>query len=152
MRRSYRYLIVPSPSAVHRARAWVRDVRADADVLNRASQPLRGAHDFVAFSKASPDVESTRCAVTRARWSGRDGRLRFDIEADRFLYTMVRRIVATVVREAEAGRGGAAVRAILESRDRRAGAPAAPAHGLYLMRVRYPRLGWIPRRRMHVVG
>jgi tRNA U38,U39,U40 pseudouridine synthase TruA len=65
---------------------------------------------------------------------------------------MVRRIVATVIREAEAGRGGAAVLAVLDARDRRAAAPPAPAHGLYLMRVRYPRVGWIPRGRMNVVG
>jgi len=152
MRRAYRYLIVPAPSALGRTRAWVRDLRSDAAALQRASQPLRGEHDFVSFSKASPDTESTRCRITRASWSGRGGRLRFDIEADRFLYTMVRRIVATVVRETETERGGGTVRAILEARDRRAAAPPAPAHGLYLMRVRYPRIGWIPRGRMNVVG
>ncbi|HET7903621.1 MAG TPA: tRNA pseudouridine(38-40) synthase TruA [Candidatus Eisenbacteria bacterium] len=151
-RRAYRYLIVPAPSAIRRAQAWVRDVRADAAGLERASRALLGSHDFLSFSKASPDTESTRCTVARARWSGRGGRLRFDIEADRFLYTMVRRIVATVVRETESGRGAAAVRAVLDAKDRRAAAPPAPAHGLYLMRVRYPRIGWIPRGRMHVVG
>jgi len=152
MRRSYRYLVVPGPSALRRARAWVRDLTCDAAALERAAQPLRGEHDFVSFSKATPDADDTRCRVTRATWSGRGGRLRFDIEADRFLYTMVRRIVATVIREAESGRGGAAVRAVLEARDRRAAAPPAPAHGLYLMRVRYPRVGWVPRGRMYVVG
>ena len=152
MRRAYRYLVVGAPSAIHRERAWVRPIRCDASALQRASQPLPGEHDFVSFSKASPDADSTRCRVTKASWSGRGGRLRFDIEADRFLYTMVRRIVATVIREAEAGRGGAAVRAVLDARDRRAAAPPAPAHGLYLMRVRYPRIGWIPRGRMNVVG
>ncbi|HEY6100259.1 MAG TPA: tRNA pseudouridine(38-40) synthase TruA, partial [Anaeromyxobacter sp.] len=103
-RRAYRYLIVPSPSALRRRQAWVRDLRCDAAALNRAARPLEGAHDFVSFSKASPDADSTQCRVARARWSGRAGRLRFDIEADRFLYTMVRRIVATIVREAESGR------------------------------------------------
>ena len=152
MRRAYRYLIVPAPSALHRERAWVRATRCDAAALHRASQALRGEHDFISFSKASPDVESTRCRVTRADWSGRSGRLRFDIEADRFLYTMVRRVVATVIREAEAGRGATGVRAVLDARDRRAAAPPAPPHGLYLMRVRYPRVGWIPRGRLHVVG
>jgi tRNA pseudouridine38-40 synthase len=150
-RRSYRYVIVPAPSALRRDRAWVRDLRCDAAALHKATQPLRGEHDFVSFSKASPDADSTRCRVTRARWTARAGRLRFDIEANRFLYTMVRRIVATVVREAESGRGPRAVRDVLEARDRRAAAPPAPAHGLYLMRVRYPRIGWVPRGRMHVV-
>lgn len=152
MRRAYRYLIVPPPAAIRRSQTWVRAMKCDAEALHRASQPLKGEHDFIAFSKATPDADSTRCRVTRARWSGRGGRLQFDIEADRFLYTMVRKIVATVVRETESGHGAGSVRAILESRDRRAAAPPAPAHGLYLMRVRYPRIGWVPRGRMNVVG
>jgi tRNA U38,U39,U40 pseudouridine synthase TruA len=57
-----------------------------------------------------------------------------------------------VVRTAESGAGAAAVRAALLAKSRRAGAPPAPAHGLYLMRVRYPGLGWLPKERMHVVA
>ena len=151
-RRAYRYLIVPEPAAIRRHQAWVREVRADAAGLTRASKPLEGRHDFLSFSKATPDASDMRCHVTRAQWRGAGGRLRFDIEADRFLYTMVRRIVATVVRETESGRGAGSVRAALEARDRRAAAPPAPAHGLYLMRVRYPGIGWFPRGRMHVIG
>lgn len=152
MRRSYRYLIVPPPSAIHRRRAWVRAVAVPAARLNAASAPLLGAHDFTTFSKQGGDAVSPRCTVTRARWAGRGGAYRFDIEADRFLYTMVRRIVSSVLRAAEGPGGARAVRAALEARDRRAAAPPAPAHGLYLMRIRYPRWGWIPKERMHVVG
>ncbi len=151
-RRAYRYLIVPEPAAIRRHQAWVRNVRADAAGLTGASRPLEGSHDFQSFSKATPDADDMRCHVTSARWRGAGGRLRFDIEADRFLYTMVRRIVATVVRETESGRGAGAVRAALEARDRRAAAPPAPAYGLYLMRVRYPGIGWFPRGRLHVIG
>jgi tRNA pseudouridine38-40 synthase len=151
MRRAYRYLVVPEPSALWRCRAWTRRTRVGAEELNRAAAPLLGEHDFTTFSRRGDESVSPRCRVTRARWSGSRGALRFDIEADRFLYTMVRRIVSTVIRAAEAGEGAAAVRAALEAKHRRAGAPPAPAHGLYLMRVRYPRLGWLPRERMHVV-
>lgn len=152
MRRSYRYLVVPEPSAIWRRRAWVRRTKVGAAELNEAVRPIRGEHDFTTFSRQGGDEVSTRCRVTRVAWSGSRGRLRFDIEADRFLYTMVRRIVSTVIRAAEEGGGPAAVRAALEARQRRLGAPPAPAHGLYLMRVRYPRLGWLPKERMHVVA
>src|SRR5687767_7024878 len=152
MRRSYRYLIVPEPSALWREHAWARRIRAGAAELNEAAAPLRGEHDFTTFSRQGGDAVSPRCRVTRAVWRGSGGALRFDIEADRFLYTMVRRVVSTVIRAAEGGGGSAAVRAALEAKSRRAGAPPAPAHGLYLMRVRYPGLGWLPRERMHVVA
>lgn len=151
MRRAYRYLIVPPPSAIHRGRAWCRAMRVGAAALNRAVAPLLGAHDFTSFSRQGADETSPRCRVTRAKWRGAHGRLRFDIEADRFLYTMVRRVVATVLRAAESGDGARAVQGVLDARDRRAAAPPAPAHGLYLMRVRYPRVGWVPKERMNVV-
>jgi len=152
VRRAYRYLIIPRPSALRRGFAWFRAVRADEGALNDAVQPLLGSHDFISFSRQGGENGATKCRLVRARWTCRSGTLRFDIEADRFLYTMVRRIVATVVRAAEGGGGARATRAALEARDRRAAAPAAPAHGLYLMRVRYPGVGWVPKESWRVVG
>lgn len=152
MRRSYRYLIVAEPAAIRRRQAWSRRMRVEPEALNAAVAPLLGEHDFTTFSRQGGDEASPICRVTRAAWSGARGAFRFDIEADRFLYTMVRRIVSTVIVAAEQGGGPAAVRMALESRRRRMGAPPAPAHGLYLMRVRYPGLGWIPKERMHVVA
>lgn len=151
-RRAYRYLIDPGPGALRRRHAWIRIVRSGAAALNAATRPLLGSHDFTTFSKSGSDNGGPRCRVTRAHWSGKRGRLRFDIEADRFLYTMVRRVVSTVIRAAETGTGARAIRAALEARDRRAAAPPAPAHGLYLMRVRYPRVGWIPKEPHDVVA
>jgi tRNA pseudouridine38-40 synthase len=152
MRRAYRYLLVSRPTALLRHRAWERPIRAELDALRHASRPLLGEHDFTSFSKQGGDDEETGCVVTQARWSRRGLVTRFDIVADRFLYTMVRRIVSTVIRAAEDGGGARAIRAALSARDRRSAMPAAPAHGLYLMRVRYPRLGWLPKERVDVVG
>jgi len=152
MRRGYRYLLVSRPTALWRHRAWERPIRADLDSLRRATRPILGAHDFVSFSKQGGDETGTTCVVTRAAWSRRGIWTRFDIEADRFLYTMVRRIVSTVIRAAEDGGGQGAIRALLSAKDRRGAAPPAPAHGLTLMRVRYPRLGWLPKERLDVVG
>ena len=150
-RRAYRYLIEPRVSALRARYAWQRRVRAGVDALNTASRPLLGEHDFTSFSRQGSDADDRPvCTIRRARWSARQGRLRFDIESDRFLYTMVRRIVSSVLRAAENGTGAAEVRAILAARDRRAAAPPAPAHGLYLMRVRYPRVGWIPKEPLDV--
>ena len=61
----------------------------------------------------------------------------FDIEADGFLYNMVRSIVGTLI---HVGRGrwtGHDLQRILNSGDRTHAGETAPAHGLYLMRVEY---------------
>jgi tRNA pseudouridine38-40 synthase len=149
-RRAYRYLIRSTPTSLARRGVWVRAVRTSLAALNEASRAILGEHDFTAFSKKGSENGGPRCRVTRARWRRRTNGLSFDIEADRFLYTMVRRIVATVLIAAERGSGARAVRAALESADRRAAAPPAPPHGLYLMRVRYPKVGWIPKEPLDV--
>jgi tRNA pseudouridine38-40 synthase len=60
------------------------------------------------------------------------------ISADRFLHHMVRNVVGSAV---EVGRGARSVGWLAEtlaSRDRTRAGPTAPAHGLVLVRVRYP--------------
>jgi len=61
----------------------------------------------------------------------------FEIEADGFLYNMVRAIVGTLV---EVGRGAKPESwpaAVLEARNRRAGGRTAPPQGLFLVKVEY---------------
>jgi tRNA pseudouridine38-40 synthase len=152
MRRAYRYLIVPRPTALRRTLAWARPLHAPVGALNEASAPLLGRHDFTPFSRRGGEEKDPFCRVSRARWTRGVGVTRFDVEADRFLYSMVRRMVSTVIRATEEGGGSRSVRGVLEAGDRRAAAPPAPAHGLYLMRVRYPRVGWLPRERLNVVS
>ena len=63
--------------------------------------------------------------------------LSIEVEANGFLYNMVRNIVGTLV---EVGRGVHAaswVGEVLAMRDRRAAGPTAPPHGLYLVKVDY---------------
>ncbi|MBN1590480.1 MAG: tRNA pseudouridine(38-40) synthase TruA [Pirellulales bacterium] len=63
--------------------------------------------------------------------------LLIDVEADGFLYNMVRTIVGTLV---EVGRGAEPehwVGQVLEATDRRRAGPTAPPEGLFLMQVDY---------------
>ena len=60
-----------------------------------------------------------------------------DVEADGFLYNMVRNIVGTLV---EVGRGRwepEKIAEILDAKDRGAAGPIAPAAGLCLMKIDY---------------
>jgi tRNA pseudouridine38-40 synthase len=60
-----------------------------------------------------------------------------DVEADGFLYNMVRAIAGTLI---NVGRGywrEEQVAAILNAEDRAEAGPTAPPHGLFLMRVTY---------------
>jgi tRNA pseudouridine38-40 synthase len=76
--------------------------------------------------------------VIRAEWKrGRDGFIRFEVEAHGFLKQMVRALVGTLV---EVGKGkidSEEFQKILDSKNRREAGPTAPAHGLFLKEVKY---------------
>jgi tRNA pseudouridine38-40 synthase len=60
-----------------------------------------------------------------------------EVEADGFLYNMVRAIVGTLVEVGQGKRDESWPAVVLESRDRRAAGRTAPPQGLYLVRVEY---------------
>lgn len=64
----------------------------------RAAKLLIGQHDFTAFAKRHSDVTHHLCTVTQAEWNklGR-GEWVFRIEANRFLRSMVRALVGTLI-------------------------------------------------------
>ncbi len=138
--RTYRYEVLnrPAPSALLRHRAYHVADPLDAEAMQRAFTPLLGRHDFAAYQGAGSFPRTTVCTVTAAECVRRGSRIRLTISADRFLRHMVRMIAGTVIRVG-AGRlsEDAPVRFLDDSRNRRTG-PRVPAHGLYLVRVRYP--------------
>ena len=75
--------------------------------------------------------------VFRAEWRVKGPRLIFDIEANAFLYRMVRSIVGTLVRVGWGQISPKEFAAMLQARDRGLVKKVAPAHGLCLMRVEY---------------
>jgi tRNA pseudouridine38-40 synthase len=63
--------------------------------------------------------------------------LRLEIEADGFLYNMVRNIVGSLVDVGRGKRPPSWIEDVLESRQRGKGGATAPAHGLCLTCVQY---------------
>lgn len=137
----YAYLIDNGPVAAPLLRRFAWHVPAPLDVgaMRAALSALRGRHDFSAFCAAAGREHSPLCAVHAVHVRRRRERLALAISADRFLHHMVRNIVGSAV---EVGRGARAapwMAEVLAGRDRTRAGPTAPAHGLTLVRVRYPR-------------
>jgi len=138
----------------------------DVAAMKEAAQALVGEHDFATFGRppqgghqperagggrvsleepvldgSQPSAVCSRRRTVRrvltAEWGGGPPWLTFDIEANAFLYRMVRSIVGTLL---QVGRGKMSVGefvAVLASCDRSRAGPTAPPHGLCLMNVRY---------------
>ena len=134
----YRILNRNLRSAFHKGYAWHIPQKLNLKEMKKATRQLIGEHDFASFQSVGSPQKTTFRKVNRAEWRlGRDGFLRFEIEANGFLKQMVRAIVGTLV---EVGKGkirSKAFRRVLDSKDRSKAGPTAPAHGLFLKEVKY---------------
>jgi tRNA pseudouridine38-40 synthase len=137
--RTYRYTILNRlwRSAVERRTAWHVSGKLDLDRMARASGCLVGTHDFATFGRP-PQGENTVRTVSRAEWQEQGVRLTFDIEANAFLYRMVRSIVGTLLKVGWGRMSPPEFEAVLRARDRHLVRQVAPACGLCLIRVDYP--------------
>jgi tRNA pseudouridine38-40 synthase len=138
-RKLYRYVIhdgaVPDPFL----RRYCCQSRhpLDAAAMRRAAAPLRGRHDFRSFETDWPNRMSSVRTITHLGVSRLGEWIWLDVEADGFLYNMVRSIAGTLM---NVGRGywpEEHVAEILRAQDRTQAGPTAPAQGLFLMRVTY---------------
>lgn len=136
--RRYRYTIYNAPVRWPLARHYSLHVAESLDVaaMRQAAHFLVGEHDFAAFGQP-PQGESTVRQVLLAEWAGEAPWLTFDIEANAFLYRMVRSIVGTLLLVGRGEMDAAGFAAVLASRDRSQAGPTVPPHGLCLMEVKY---------------
>jgi tRNA pseudouridine38-40 synthase len=138
-RKLYRYVIHdgPSPDVFMRRYAFHVRHRLDVPAMQRAAEPLQGRHDFHSFETDWPNRMSSVRTVTRLALNRLGDWIWLDVEADGFLYNMVRAIAGTLI---NVGRGywpESHVAEILRAEDRKEAGPTAPAQGLFLMRVLY---------------
>ncbi|HVS54579.1 MAG TPA: tRNA pseudouridine(38-40) synthase TruA [Opitutaceae bacterium] len=110
----------------------------DLDAMRAAAAGLRGRHDFRAFTALNgPEREDTVRDLRRLEVARRGRMIRITAEADGFLYRMVRSLAGVLVDVGEGKLPAAAVREILQSRERTAAVHTAPAKGLFLAKVFY---------------
>jgi tRNA pseudouridine38-40 synthase len=138
-RKLYRYIIHDGavPDLFMRRYCHHTRYRLDAAAMARAAACLRGTHDFHSFETDWPNRASSVRTITHLAVNRFGDWIWLDVEADGFLYNMVRAIAGTLI---NVGRGywpESRVDEILEAKDRRQAGPTAPAQGLFLMRVKY---------------
>lgn len=148
--RTYRYRIDTSParSPLSRQRAWQIGRALDVEAMRRVACRLIGKHDFAAF--AGPYEGSTERTLKRCdvEVSGCD--VTVEMEAEAFLPHQVRRTVGPL---AEVGLGRQREDDVVALLDSGAASPpgggasaqpAAPACGLYLVRIEYDGFAFAP--------
>ena len=144
--RRYQYKLYYHPvrNPIRESFAWRVWPTTDDEKLCTTAQLFLGRHDFSAFGSPTTPKGGTVRTVLKAEWTRAEkDEWHFEVQADAFLYRMVRRLVFVQVAVAqgkvlaEAVAHALANPADLKSRSEKVPAGLAPAHGLTLLEVNY---------------
>ncbi len=137
----YRYRIVNRPFVLPFELRWSWWIRRPLSVepMQQAAATFVGRHDFAALAATGGQTKTTVRTVRRLVLTApAPGTIDLEIEADGFLYRMVRNLVGFLAETGAGRRAPGDAAALLASRSRVAGGVTAPARGLCLARVIYP--------------
>ncbi len=109
----------------------------DWQEMVQAAQVIVGTHDFKSFQASGSAVKTTERTVHSCDITQSGPMIRMTINADGFLYHMVRNIMGTLLLVGTKRVTLAEFQAVIAAKDRKAAGPTAPACGLCLDEVFY---------------
>jgi tRNA pseudouridine38-40 synthase len=138
--RIYRYRVLAStvrdPFEERRALWWRYPL--DRELLDRAAAAVVGTHDFTAFTPTQTEHVLFERTVDLCEWRAqRPELLALEIEAKSFMRNQVRALVGTMLEVGGGRRSMEDFGRLLAGAARDDAGETAPAHGLYLVAVRY---------------
>jgi len=138
--REYRYFVVNKKyqSVFLKKYSILMTREIDIRLMRKAARMFLGVKDFASF--CNPDCLGSNTVREVKRYTvekTKDDLIIFKIEANSFLYNMVRIITGTVLEIGSSKRELASIREALTKRDRKLTGKIVPAKGLFLTRVEY---------------
>jgi tRNA pseudouridine38-40 synthase len=143
VRKRYRYLLQEGRlrDPLGRGHSWHVPYPLDVDAMQAGGNLLLGEHDFSAYestgSKRETSVRTVYDVTVQRRELELGPRIAIEIEANGFLYNMVRNIAGTLALVGRRKHPPAWMREVLDSRDRRRAGMTAPPHALFLLWVKF---------------
>ena len=139
IQRSYQYRIINrrAPLTVDIGRAWWVPKPLDVNLMNDAAKILIGTHDFTSFRASQCQAKSPVKTLDTISVKQYGEIIEITSKARSFLHHQVRNIVGSLVWVGDGKWTCKNLEAALLTKDRSAGGPTAPAHGLYLSGVVY---------------
>jgi tRNA pseudouridine38-40 synthase len=139
LRRRYRYTVFSAEvrNPLRERYAWRVRSKLDGEAMQAAASMVPGKHNFAAFGTAPKAGGHTIREVFQAHWQEKQDGWAFEIEANAFLYHMVRRLVAATVMVGHGKMHVESVRELIDDPQSRFQGKLAPACGLCLEAVIY---------------
>lgn len=139
--KTYTYCLYESrfERACYLNRAARADNRLDIAKMKQAAKAFEGTHDFTSFCSSGADTTTFTRTIKSVYVRRSGGLVKISVTADGFLYNMVRRLAAVLVRAGYRQVDCDGVKKLLAAADNRVAKDVLPACGLYLQSVRYKR-------------
>lgn len=138
--RSYVYVIHNAPvrqPLLHGRTGWVFQTLNVPD-MDKAIVSIVGEHDFSSFRSSQCQAATPIRNMLHARVERRQNLVILEFCANAFLHHMVRNLVGALVLIGLGRKPVSYMQALLEAKDRKAGAPTFAPTGLYFMSASYP--------------
>lgn len=135
----YRILNRKLPLPEHRLYTHFTYEDLDVEKMNEACRYFLGEHDFASFCAAGSQVESTVRTIYDLHVTRTGEILTISVTGNGFLYNMVRIIAGTLMKVGSGHIAPRDIERIIAGRDRSLAGPTAPAKGLTLVEIRYPK-------------
>jgi tRNA pseudouridine38-40 synthase len=136
--KTYEYTIATKkPDVFLRKYVYFNETFLDVEKMREASKKLLGTHDFLGFSSIGKTKKSTVRTVNFIDITDADGLIKIKINADGFLYNMVRIIAGTLFHVGTGKISISDIDNIFDAKKRADAGVTLPANGLKLVEVFY---------------
>lgn len=139
VKRTYQYRIIcqPTRDPLRERYSWRVFPELDLNVLRQSAECLVGTHDFAAFGAPPRTGGATIRQVFFCDWEKRDDEFIFEVQANAFLYHMIRRMVGYQVGVNQGRHSLPDLMSKLSTEPKILVKELAPPQGLFLVKVEY---------------
>ena len=139
VQKTYRYIINNSKygTAIYRNLEYHFPIKLDVDAMKKAAKYFEGEHDFKAFKASGTSNKSSIRKIFKAEVLENNDRIFIELTGNGFLYNMVRIISGTLLEVGVGKIKPQEIKNIIEEKNREKAGRTLPAHGLYLVKVKY---------------
>jgi len=141
MNRYYKENIISSKQVFLKNYCYFLNNKLDIDRMKEVAKYLIGCHDFSPLScfnkKKGERKKNKKRTISKINIKRKQQLVCFSIEANAFLYKMVRIIIGTLIDFSINQRKPEEIIQILENKDNQNSGKVAPPQGLYLVKVNY---------------
>ena len=135
----YRILCRAAPPGLDKGKVWHFRKKLDISLMQEGVKYLIGKHDFTSFRTIKCQAKSPVRTIDEVSFSREGEEVIMRVSAKSFLHSQVRIIAGTIAKIGDGTWNPEKILNILKAKNRSLAGPTAPADGLYLEKIDYPK-------------